>query len=610
MGGMNSGLTNNDPTIVSAFHTALWHQGLIVVGLLLVVSVAWTVLRSLQLKRALAGGAILPTLAEPAARRLLRVGFGLLWIFDGILQGQASMPLGMVPNSIQPTASASPSWVQHVVNTGTTIWTYHPVSAAASAVWIQVGLGFWLLAAQRGVWSRLAGVASVAWGLLVWIFGESFGGIFAPGLTWLFGAPGAVLLYAAGGVLIALPEGWWATPRLGRIVLRAIGAFFVGMAVLQAWPGRGFWQGQTHHGAASGTLTSMVQNMAQTSQPKFLSSWVASFAAFDASHGWAVNLFVVVALLLIGGAFLSAHPRLVRIGVIAGVILCLADWVLIEDFGFFGGVGTDPNSMIPMVLLFVAGYVAITRLPAPAPAPAAEPAVQPVPARPLLARATANPTYAFRTVAALAGLAIVLVGAAPMAVDSAKPNADPILARATDGPPTATDIAAPGFSLLNQDGQAVSLASLHGKAVAMTFLDPVCTSDCPVIAQEFKSADNLLGSDAKNVVFMAIDANPIYIKRDFLTAFDHQEGLEHLANWQYLTGTLAQLQQVWRSFAVEVAVESGGAMIDHSDIAYVIDPSGHTRFVLNTDPGPATDATTSSFAVTLTGALKSALRAQ
>jgi cytochrome oxidase Cu insertion factor (SCO1/SenC/PrrC family) len=143
----------------------------------------------------------------------------------------------------------------------------------------------------------------------------------------------------------------------------------------------------------------------------------------------------------------------------------------------------------------------------------------------------------------------------------------------------------------------------------MTFLDPVCTSDCPVIAQEFKSADNLLGSDAKNVVFMAIDANPIYIKQEFLIAFDHQEGLEHLPNWQYLTGTLPQLQQLWRSYAVEVTVESGGAMIDHTDLAYVIDPSGHTRFVLNADPGPATGATTSSFAVTLTGALRSALKA-
>ena len=51
-------------------------------------------------------------------------------------------------------------------------------------------------------------------------------------------------------------------------------------------------------------------------------------------------------------------------------MVCLADWVLIEDFGFFGGLGTDPNSMIPFVLLTVAGYLALTRAPVTATEPA------------------------------------------------------------------------------------------------------------------------------------------------------------------------------------------------------------------------------------------------
>lgn len=40
---------------------------------------------------------------------------------------------------------------------------------------------------------------------------------------------------------------------------------------------------------------------------------------------------------------------------VAGTVLCLADWVLLEDFGFLGGVGTGPNSMVPIVMLSVAG---------------------------------------------------------------------------------------------------------------------------------------------------------------------------------------------------------------------------------------------------------------
>ena len=118
------------------------------------------------------------------------------------------------------------------------------------------------------------------------------------------------------------------------------------MAVLQAWPGRGFWQGVSHR--QPGTLAGMTAGMAQTPQPGFLASWVNAFTAFEEAHGFAVNLLVVVALAAIGVAFVTGQRRLVRPAVIAFVVLCLADWVLIEDFGFFGGLGTDPNSMLPV----------------------------------------------------------------------------------------------------------------------------------------------------------------------------------------------------------------------------------------------------------------------
>ena len=179
-------------------------------------------------------------------------------------------------------------------------WAITLVTAAAAAVWIQVGIGAWLLAAPRGDWSRLGGVASVVWGLNVWIFGETFGGILRPRPELAVRRPGAVLFYCFAGALVALPEKAWAGPRLGKVVLRAMGLFFVGMALLQAWPGRGFWQGQVRPAATAGTLTAMVQQMAQTPQPSLLSSWVAAFGRFDAAHGWAVNLFVVVALAAIG----------------------------------------------------------------------------------------------------------------------------------------------------------------------------------------------------------------------------------------------------------------------------------------------------------------------
>jgi hypothetical protein len=93
------------------------------------------------------------------------------------------------------------------------------VQAAAAAVWIQLGIGLWMLASRDGWSSRLAGLSGAAWGLIVWVFGEAFGGIFAPGLSWLSGAPGAVTLYIVAGVLLALPARAWTGHTLGRLLL-------------------------------------------------------------------------------------------------------------------------------------------------------------------------------------------------------------------------------------------------------------------------------------------------------------------------------------------------------------------------------------------------------
>ena len=547
-------------------------------------------------------------MAEPGWRQVLRVGFGLLWVFDGILQAQPKMAIGLPSQVIGPAAASSPHWVQQVVNWAGTTWSYHPLQAGAAAVWIQIGIGIWLLAAVRGGWSRLAGLAGVGWGLVVWVFGESFGGVFAPGLTWLFGAPGAVLIYVVAGALIALPERVWHSPQVGQAILSGLGAFLVAMAVLQAWPGRGFWQGASR--GRPGTLAGMTHGMAQTPQPGFLSATVRTFTSFDEAHGFAVNLFAVAALALIGAAFLTGRRRLARPALIAFTVLCLADWVLIEDIGIFGGLGTDPNSMIPFILLAVSGYLALTPGTVPAveaPSPAAAKLGWRDRVRPAAVRRSVA-TASLGTVASVGAFGLIILGAAPMAAAQASRNADPILAQAIAGSAVPLNFPAKGFALTDQHGQAVSLASLRGKVVLLTFLDPVCTTDCPLIAQEFRQAGQLLGANSAKVELVAIVTNPIYHQVADTAAFDRQEHLDTVPNWRYLTGSVPQLQRVWKDYGISAEILPAGSMIGHQDIAYVIDAAGRVRAELNTDPGPGTTATKSSFAVLLADAARQALR--
>ena len=676
MPGMNSDLSPASPILTSAFRSALLQQFAIIAlifALLLVVSAMTrtaafgTLSRKSPLR---AAGAW----REPGPRRLLRIGFGVLWLFDGLLQAQPQMAGGLADQVIQPSAATSPGWVQHLVNFSVSVWDYHPIQAAAAAVWIQVGIGLWLILAVRGRSARFAGLACMAWGLVVWAFGESFGGIFAPGLTVLFGAPGAALLYVVAGALVALPERAWGTARPARLLLGGTGAFLLGMALLQAWPGRGFWQGTA--GGKPGTLAAMIASMAGTSQPHPVEALVSGFGNFTAAHGFAVNLIAVVALALIGAglaaAAVRASARLAAITVVAGAVFCLADWVLVEDLGFFGGLGTDPNSMIPLILLFTAGYLGLAPLPQPVttpaadaagemsgmlaaptpdipglpdgneaplavepdsgpergeePAPAteaagpvaevtepaadaAEPAVAAEPGAaapgpagpdqragkvPALVRAVAGAPL--RAVVGAGALGVILVGAAPMAFASVNRTADPITAQAIAGTTGQFDTPASNFTLTSQDGKQVSLSSLRGKVVLLTFLDPVCTTDCPLIAQEMKSADALLGSKAGRTELVAVVANPTYLSTAYTRAFTSQENLSQVPNWLYLTGSLNQLKNIWHDYGIEVEDLPAGAMAAHNDLAIVISANGVIRQEISDDPGPGTSATKASFA--------------
>jgi cytochrome oxidase Cu insertion factor (SCO1/SenC/PrrC family) len=643
MSGMGSHLQTDNFVIVAAFHALLKTQFFVLVAIAGFLWLGWAMFRTIQSRRLLAAfaataagvssssddakAADVPSAApeaaipepaipeaaipEPVARRVLRIGFGLLWLLDGLLQLQSSMPLGLPVSVLQPASGSSPGWVQHLVNFGVTTWSDHPIEAAVSAVWIQVGIGILLLAAPRGRWSRFAGLASVGWGLVVWVFGEAFGGVFGSGVSWLFGAPGAALFYCLAGALLALPEAVWSRRQLGRILVGAFGVFFAGMAVLQAWPGRGFWQGRTAKGAA-GSLVGMVKQMASTPQPRFLSEWLSSFGAAGEAHGFAVNLVVVVLLAAIGVTLCTGRPALVRFGLGLAVLVGLADWVLVQDFGFLGGVGTDPNSILPTLLILVAGCLAITHAPdrPPVPTPGAAPAPSPGAATASGSRTWSiwqlRPGYVARATAAIGALAAIGLGAIPMAVASGNPNADPILAIASNGTPNIVDFPAPGFSLTDTAGRPVSLGQLRGRTVVLTFLDPVCTSDCPIIAQEFRRADRMLGSAASRVDFVAVVANPVYRSTVFTAAFDRQEGLDNMANWNFLTGSAKALEAVWTSYGIEVGVAGGGAMVAHSDLAYIIDASGHTRAVLDSSPGSGA-ASASSFSVLLSQQIKRVL---
>jgi len=100
--------------------------------------------------------------------------------------------------------------------------------------------------------------------------------------------------------------------------------------------------------------------MTQASQPRFLYDWYpdsnrsSAVTCFDGQPGRGDRLAAI------------AWPSCRAAGRDPAPLAALScsAWptgVLVEDFGFLGGLGTDPNSMIPMALLAVGGWLALTR---------------------------------------------------------------------------------------------------------------------------------------------------------------------------------------------------------------------------------------------------------
>ncbi|PWI57895.1 hypothetical protein [Sulfoacidibacillus thermotolerans] len=286
-------------------------------------------------------------LQEAQSHRVLRLGLGFLWLVDGLLQAQPAMSNQFISGVIQPISSSQPAFLAAWMEWGSRIWSQHPYAYDLFAMWIQVAIGLLLLFGGMRMWSKVGLVLSLGWGLIVWIFGEGFGGLLSGSATWLSGAPGSVVFYLIAAGLLLLPNEWWESARLRRPMQRLMGIFWILLALLQAWPSQLFW-------TAKG-LSGPVQAMASMPQPHILSEILFAFANALAAHPVIWNGLFVLIMTTLGFLFLirseSHYTWWLAFGWLFGT------WFLGQDFGVLGGLGTDPNSAPPFALLLVATII-------------------------------------------------------------------------------------------------------------------------------------------------------------------------------------------------------------------------------------------------------------
>jgi cytochrome oxidase Cu insertion factor (SCO1/SenC/PrrC family)/thiol-disulfide isomerase/thioredoxin len=132
---------------------------------------------------------------------------------------------------------------------------------------------------------------------------------------------------------------------------------------------------------------------------------------------------------------------------------------------------------------------------------------------------------------------------------------------------------APAFTLNDQFGRSVSLSSYRGKVVLLAFNDSECTTICPLTTTAMLDAKAMLGRAGNQVQLLGIDANPKSTSLEDVFSYSQLHGM--LTAWHFLTGSLPQLQSVWKAYGIEAAIQAGE--VAHTPALFVIDPQGHER---------------------------------
>jgi hypothetical protein len=283
----------------------------------------------------------------PRLERILTACLGGLWLIDGILQLQPAMFTNtFVQTVLAPNLQGEPSVIANIIAFGIRLWNVNMVFHNWLSAIIQLAIGLFLLSilvlpSRSSTWFKVRRFAlwlSLAWALVIWIFGEGFGLLLTGSATFYTGAPGSVLLYAILTIFLLYAsrntsdDGEQSNSLLKKLPL-ATGILFLLCAVLNLAPM--FWQ------------PTMLSMLAMTPTA---SGWLGTFGA----QGTLIGNLIAVDILACLGIFLIVAPS--RRVAWTAIIFLVIVWWLGQSFGgiqtFPSDTATDPNSA-PLFALFL-----------------------------------------------------------------------------------------------------------------------------------------------------------------------------------------------------------------------------------------------------------------
>ena len=141
------------------------------------------------------------------------------------------------------------------------------------------------------------------------------------------------------------------------------------------------------------------------------------------------------------------------------------------------------------------------------------------------------------------------------------------------------------FYLNNWDGKMISMASLRGKIVVLTFSYAFCSVRCPVITARLAFLDQILKSP-DDVVYLHISVDPEMDtperRRKYFELY--RLDVEKDRRWIFVSGRVDDLSRLWEFYGIEIKKITSeslpeGYYMEYTPKIVIIDKNGRIRHV-------------------------------
>jgi cytochrome oxidase Cu insertion factor (SCO1/SenC/PrrC family) len=143
-----------------------------------------------------------------------------------------------------------------------------------------------------------------------------------------------------------------------------------------------------------------------------------------------------------------------------------------------------------------------------------------------------------------------------------------------------TEIEAPGFLLINQEGKPISLDDFRGQVVVITAVYAACSLACPqIIIQARDLIEELSPDEQAKLTFMALSLDPEHENRELMSEFAHYYGAD-TGRFHFLNGDPEEIYSLLKRFQFARVKNPERGIIEHANLFILIDREGKIAYRL------------------------------